>query len=115
TASLTFMLLGFSPFKLARKGMGISLVLVLLIGIPLALGFEQMVYEHKVIRQLENLKTEIAEIKDVRVEALSPMRISLKLVSDNPISYREVDLIKAIIEENVGQNVEIEAITVISR
>ncbi|MEX2591556.1 MAG: TIGR00341 family protein [Anditalea sp.] len=115
TASLTFMLLGFSPFKLAKKGMGISLLLVLLLCIPLALGFKQMVYEHQVKKQLEDLQTEIANIKDVKVQNLSPMKISLKLVSENPIGAREIDLIKTLIEDKVKQSVEIEVVTVISR
>lgn len=115
TASVTFMLLGFSPIKLANKGMVISLMLVLLLCIPLALGFNQMVYEHKIKKQLEGLETEIAILKDVRVQRLSPMKISLKLVSEDPISDYEIDLIKVLIEDKVSQQVEIEVVTAIFR
>lgn len=115
TASFTFMLLGFSPFKLVQKGMMISFILVLLLGIPLALGFNQMVYEHQIKKQLEGIKTEIAILKDVRVQRLSPMKISLKIVSDDAIGNEEIDMIKLLIEDKVSQKVEIEVVTAISR
>ncbi|MBN1415479.1 MAG: TIGR00341 family protein [Bacteroidales bacterium] len=114
-ASVTFMLLGFSPLRLASKGMIISLLLVLVLSIPLALGFNQMVYEQKITQQLEGLKTEFAVIKDVRVQKLDPMKISIKLVSENPIGEYEIDRIKLLIEENMACDVEIEVITAILR
>jgi uncharacterized hydrophobic protein (TIGR00271 family) len=114
-AALTFMFLGFSPLRLAGKGMLISLVLVLLLSIPLALGFKQMVQEHKIIKQLEGLETEFAIIRDVKVEELSPVKISLKLVSEGPAGDADIEIIKQLIEYKVKRKVEIEVVTAISR
>ncbi len=114
-ASVTFMLLGFSPLKLATRGIFISLAVVLVLSIPLALGFNQMVQEHKIIRQLEGLETEMAVIRDVQVQRLSPMKISIRLVSEMPVGDEYIDRIKELIELEVKQNIELEVVTAISR
>ena len=114
-ASITFMLLGFSPLKFATRGMLISLVLVIVLSIPLALGFNQMVYEHQVKKQLEDLKAEDAVIKDVSVQSLYPMKLSLRIVSERPLNTYEIDNIKAVVENRLQRRTEIEMVIAISR
>ena len=114
-ASITFMLLGFSPLKFATRGMLISLVLVIVLSIPLALGFNQMVYEHRVKKQLEDLKAEDAVIKDVSVQSLYPMKLSLRIVSERPLNTYEIDNIKAVVENRLQRRTEIEMVIAISR
>ena len=114
-ASITFMLLGFSPLKLATRGMLISLVSVLILSIPLALGFDQMVYEHNIKKQLEGLETEVVTIKDVHVLGLDPIKLSLKLVSKRPISSDEIDRIKTLVENELKRSAEIEMVLAVSR
>jgi uncharacterized hydrophobic protein (TIGR00271 family) len=114
-ASVTFMLLGFSPLKLASRGIMISLFSVLVLSIPLALGFNQMVYEHKIKQQLEELKTDVVTIRDVHVLSLNPMKLSLKLVSKSAISDDEVDRVKALVENKLQRSAEIEMVMAVSR
>lgn len=114
-ASITFMLLGFSPLKFATRGMLISLALVIVLSIPLALGFNQMVYEHRVKKQLEDLKAEDATIKDVSVQSLYPMKLSLRIVSKRPLNSHEIDHIKAVVENRLQRRTEIEMVIAISR
>ncbi|MEX1241750.1 MAG: TIGR00341 family protein [Cyclobacteriaceae bacterium] len=114
-ASITFMLLGFSPLKLATRGMLISLVLVLIVSIPLALGFNQMVYEHKVKKQLEGLKAENAIIRGVSVQSLYPMKLSIRIVSQRPLNSYEIDQIKELVETRLQRTTEIEMVMAISR
>ncbi len=111
-AALTFMLLGLSPFRLASKGMLISLMIVALLSIPLAFGFTQMVSEHKIFQQIESLETKDALIRDVLVQRHSPLRLSLKLVSSVPSGDEKIDEIKNQIEEKLGKKVELEIIYV---
>ncbi len=113
--SITFMLLGFSPLQLATKGIFISLAVVVVLSVPLALGFNQMVNEHKIIRQLEGMQTELAVIRDVKVQRLAPMKISFMLVSGSAVTEDYIDSIKELVEKEVGLEVEIEVITAISR
>ena len=114
-ASITFMLLGFSPLRLATRGMLISVVLVLIVSIPLALGFNQMVYEHQVKKQLEHLKAQDAIIKDVSVQSLYPMKLSIRIVSRRPLNSYEIDQIKELVETRLQRTTEIEMVMAISR
>ncbi len=114
-AALTFAILGFGPFRFFNKGIVISLVVVLLLCVPLVLSFNQMIYEHRIQGDLEGLQTEMATLKDIKVVKISPLRISLKLVSDQPVYGSKIDVIKANIEERLGREVELEVVTVISR
>lgn len=85
-ASVTFMLLGFSPLKLATRGVIISLITVLVLTVPLGFAFKKMMNEHQLIQQLDGWKSGQATVKEVRIQRLDPLIISLVVVSDEPLS-----------------------------
>ena len=114
-AAVTFMLLGFSPLKFLTRGMLISLLLVLILSIPLALGFQQMVYQHQIKKELENLKTEDATIKNVSVQSVYPMKLSMRIVCKTPLNSYQIDNIKAVVEERLQRSAEIEMVIAITR
>ncbi|MBU2559083.1 MAG: TIGR00341 family protein [Bacteroidetes bacterium] len=114
-ASFTFLLLGFSPFKLATKGMLISLVVVVVLSIPLAFSFGRMLQIHTVTKELTGYETDIARITDVRVMHIKPLKISLKLVADEPLNGDQIDAVKAQIEEKMDQPVELEIVLALKR
>ncbi|MBE0507825.1 MAG: TIGR00341 family protein [Marinospirillum sp.] len=108
-ASLTFLVLGFSPFKLARIGLGASLVVVVLISIPLMLSFSRMVDENRIIRQLEGQEVLGVRLQEVRVRPGTPAYISVKLLTDQPVTLVQVDAIKQELERQLGHPVLLEA------
>lgn len=108
-ASLTFLVLGFSPFKLARKGLGVSLVIVVLVSIPLALSFSRMVDENRIIRQLEGQAVLGVQLQEVRVRPGNPAYISVKLLADQPVTLVQVDAIKHELEQQLGHPIRLEA------
>lgn len=114
-ASVTFLLLGFSPLKLATKGMSISLIVVVLLSIPLALSFGEMVRVHRITAEMETFDTDIAQIKDVQVQHTKPLKIALKIVSEEPLDVDQLDELKKRIEEKLGREVELEIIFGIKR
>ena len=107
-AALTFLILGFSPFRLARKGLFISLVFVALISAPLAFGFSEMVKENRIIQDLSGKEISQGVIREVGVIQVKPLRLSVTIVSDTPLDINELAAIKKEISEVVKQNVEIE-------
>jgi uncharacterized hydrophobic protein (TIGR00271 family) len=113
--ALTFLLLGFSPFKLARKGVLIATAITVIISIPLGLGFRQMVYEHRIVQALDALKTENGIIKDVKVDQLKPLSLSLKVVSEEPLTNENLDLMKLQVELLLNRPVSLEVTTAIKR
>ncbi len=113
--SLTFIVLGFSPFRLATRGVFISLVIVIIFSIPLGFGFGHMVEEHNVVRRLDGWQTEEVTLRDVRVRTVRPLSLSVTLVSRQPLDPDELDGVKARIEERLGREVQLEIGTALER
>ena len=113
--SFTFMLLGFSPFKLATRGMLISLLVVLLLSIPLALSFSQMVRVHRFTREMEKMEYKGLQIKDVQVQTLNPLRIGVKLVTEEPLNTDQLDAFKLDVEKHLERDVELEVVLALER
>ncbi|MFD2202172.1 DUF389 domain-containing protein [Shivajiella indica] len=107
-AALTFLFLGFSPFRLAQKGLLVSLFFVILISAPLALGFNEMVKENKLIQQLSVQGIKKGKLRDIQVLQMNPMRLSMTVVSESPLDIQELEEIKKEIESIVGEETEIE-------
>ncbi len=110
----TFLLLGFSPLKLATRGIVISLIIVLVLAVPLGFGFKQMMDEHQLIQRLDGWETKSVVIKDVRVQRLHPLTISLKVVSAEPLSRSEMNALTSEMEGRLQQPAVFE-ITVATR
>jgi len=113
--SFTFMLLGFSPFKRAAKGMLISLSVVLLLSIPLAFSFGQMIKVHHYTREMEKFEWKGTEIREIQVQNLKPMRIAFKLVTAEPLQSEQLDSLKMLVEKHLERDVELEIVVALER
>ncbi|WP_162052412.1 TIGR00341 family protein [Pontibacter pamirensis] len=115
--AVTFMLLGFSPFQLARKGLFVSLILVALISFPLGLGFNSMVRERQIAQALTQYKVGDITIKDVTViRGAKPMLISVKLVAKEPVTTEDLERVKQAIQSRINQEeVQLEILVSIRR
>jgi len=114
-AALTFVVLGFSPFKLARRGLIISLLVVILVSIPLAGSFMRMVNEHGITSRLEGQVFVNAVLQDVQVKPGKPLLVSAHLLTSDPLNPVEVDAIKQAIEVELKQNIRLEATLILVR
>ena len=106
--SLTFMALGFSPFRLASKGLFIWFIVVGLFSIPLYLSFNQMLYEHRVVNALDGWETENVILRDVRLKSKNPLNLSVVIVSPKTLDDEEIRVIKEGIEQRLDETVELE-------
>ena len=107
-AATTFLFLGFSPFRLARKGLLIALLLVIGVATPLAYGFFRIVEENRVVRRIHGLELDGIILKDVVVREMNPMRLSLKIVTESPMDAEDLAAVKKNIEEHMGEEVELD-------
>ena len=105
---MTFLLLGFSPFRLARRGILYSLVVVGLVSLPLFFGFMDMVRENNILSKLNGYTTNGVVLRDVSVRNIKPMRLTVKIVADKPLDKTELENIKNEIENIVGDKVVLE-------
>ncbi len=107
-AALTFLFLGFSPFRLAKKGLMISLIFVVLISTPLAFGFSKMVKENRIIQNLSGKEISVGVLRDVKVIRVIPLKIATTIVSESPLDINQLNDVKKDIEESLGQEIELE-------
>jgi uncharacterized hydrophobic protein (TIGR00271 family) len=114
-AALTFMVLGYSPYKRAQRGLALSLVLVGIVSVPLAFGFLRMVSEHRIIRALEGREVAGALIRDVRIRGGEPLYLSVRLLSDAPFDGARIDTVKDDIEQILQRDIVLEATVALVR
>lgn len=107
-AAMTFLVMGFSPFRIAKKGLLIITPIVLAVSIPLALSFNTMVKEQGIIHELNGWQYEDVVIRDVRIRNQKPLLISVKLQVKEHLSGEQIDELKAAIEKHLGMQIKLE-------
>lgn len=112
-AGITFLLLGFAPFKRARMGLVYTLIIISLVMVPLSLSFNRIKQEASITSKLEGNNFNKIYLRDVKVRTGKPLMISLKLVSPEAIDSEEMGKIKGKIEEKIGQPIILEVISAI--
>lgn len=114
--SVTFMLMGFSPLHLAKKGLLVSLLVVIIVSLPLGYGSFTMIRDHNIIRSLHNHKVNDITIRQVSViRGGEPMTLRVTLVSENQIDNSDLEKVKSSISSLVGSEVELEALVMIRK
>ncbi|MEX0811431.1 MAG: TIGR00341 family protein [Chitinophagales bacterium] len=113
SAGFTFLLLGFAPFKRARRGLIYSFVLLALICVPLSFSFKQIMTEAEITKALEGYKIENVTIKDVKVRPSSPVVVSVRLVSSSSLDDSKIGQIKTKIEKRLDREIKLEVISAV--
>lgn len=112
-ASMTFLVMGFAPFKRARAGLGVSLLLILLISAPLSLSFSHVVSRDRIMEQVPRGQLELGgipvNIGQVRVSLGEPHIVTVILSAPQRLDEAHVDELKEIISERVGEAIVLEA------
>ena len=106
--SLTFLIVGFSPFYLAKRGILISAFVVLALSVPLGYGFYRVVEENRIVNSLNHKKLDDIEIRNVEIIKYSPLTISVTLISDHNPTTEEMIRIKKLIQSIIEKDVELE-------
>jgi uncharacterized hydrophobic protein (TIGR00271 family) len=110
--SATFLVLGFAPFKRARAGLGITLVVMLVISVPLSLSFSHLVAKDRIMTDMPSgdiqLSGLLVHVGEVQVSLDEPHLVRIVLSSERPLEASHVDELKAIIDDRVGKPVLLE-------
>lgn len=112
-AGLTFLLLGFAPFKRARMGLIYTFIIIVLVMIPLSFSFERIREEANLTSLLEDRDFGDIVLRDVNVRLGSPLRVSVRIVGPRNLGDEQLEAIKNEIEEAVGREVILEVVTAI--
>ncbi|GAB2772135.1 DUF389 domain-containing protein [Salinimicrobium soli] len=113
-AGLTFLLLGFAPFKRAKMGLIYTSLIIVLLAIPLSLSFNRIMVEARITRALEGITIEKVVLRDVRIRFGEPLVVSLKLVGPETVSPERIQEIKEEIEERIDQPVVLEVVSAVA-
>lgn len=106
--ALTFLFTGYSPFRLARKGVLISLFVVLSLSVPLGYGFFKVVQENQIIQSVNHKRFNNIEIENVKVISNKPLTLSLDLIASEFPTEEEIHNVKQNISKIIGKEVKLE-------
>ncbi|MCC5944155.1 MAG: TIGR00341 family protein [Bernardetiaceae bacterium] len=110
--ALTFLLLGFSGFNLAKKGLLVALVLVIIVSIPLGYGFSKIVKKNEIVEVLSQWKHKDKDnemyLRDIKVRGLSPVRVSCKVIATKSLDDEDFEALKNKLKKSIGEDFELE-------
>ncbi|PHS41789.1 MAG: TIGR00341 family protein [Sulfurovum sp.] len=111
-ASLTFVFLGFSPLRVAKKGLLTWLVVVLLVAVPLYSAFGQMKEDIAIQKILSNLAFNVGthDVKLTHVELIHRAKtdeIRCEVITTGILSKTEKELLKEAIVKSIGKEAEV--------
>jgi uncharacterized hydrophobic protein (TIGR00271 family) len=106
-AGLTFLLLGFAPFRRARRGLAVAAVSVLVVGWPLGVSFARMVESHRLERRLDGLSGEGWSLAQVEVQRDLPLRVAADVLAREWLDRATLDAIDAEVERQLGRLVDL--------
>ena len=111
SAALTFMVLGFSPWHLAKRGIAVWLPVVLLVSIPLYSAFHAMQQDWRIERELNRLTLQVGT-QSVRLGAphlihrIGRDALRLEVIADTPLNDVQKRMLKEAIEKRIGKAVD---------
>lgn len=111
-AALTFVILGFSPLHVAKKGIMTWIVIVSLVSIPLYNAFKQMEEDIKIQRTLTNLTFHLKqhEVKLTKVQLIhypTIDEIRTEVISSGILSKEEKKTLKETILKSLDKEAEV--------
>ena len=110
-AGLTFLILGFAPFKRAKMGLIYTFIIIILVAVPLSLSFNRIMQEATITQALEGSTIENTVLRDVRIRFGDPIVVSVRLVGPEAMEPERVHKIKEKIEEKIEQDVVLEVVS----
>jgi uncharacterized membrane protein len=111
-AALMFVLLGYSPLGVAKKGVAIWLGIALLISLPLYSSFEKMKTNTAIQKQLTNIRFHLTEheVTLTHIELVQhsqKLEVRCEVIADGFLGREEKRLLKEVIEKTVGREVDV--------
>ena len=109
-SGLTFLILGFAPFKRAKLGLIYGLMIILLVAVPLSFSFNRIKQEALITSQLEGATINGVILRNVKVRFRKNLNISLKMVAPEPLEDAKMKNIKQEIENRIDKKIVLEII-----
>jgi hypothetical protein len=107
-ASLTFLMLGFSPVSVAKKGLMYALILVAIVTVPLSISFTHMKHDIDITQQLSSFKS-VLNGKEVYLKNIDIQgkEVRCEVIASDILSKDEKMELKLLISKEVGEEVSV--------
>jgi len=111
-ASFTFVLLGFSPIHVAKKGILIWTVIVVVVAMPLYSSFGKMQEDIRVQKILSNLAFNVGEndVKLTHIELIHRQKVNeirCEVIATGILKKEEKLRLKEVIQKSIGKETEV--------
>ena len=111
-AALTFVVLGYSPIRVAKKGIIIWFLISALVAIPLYNSFEKMKGHTEIQKTLANIhfklnRQEVILTHIQLIEHSKVLEVRCEVIASGFLSPEEKKLLKEVIEKTIGKKVEV--------
>ena len=111
-AALTFVVLGYSPIRIAKKGILIWLMIALFVSIPLYSSFVKTEENIAIRERLANIHFKLNEQEVVLthiqlIEHREVLEVRCEVIASGFLSPEEKKLLKEVIEKTLGKKVEV--------
>ncbi len=111
-AGLSFMIIGFAPFNRAKKGILLSILMVVIISVPLFFAFVNMQKVAAIKKQLLSQQFSIAghvqQLSNIKVQLGDPVQISADLLSTKIPHNRMLMQLQESLTEQIGSSVALD-------
>ena len=111
-AALTFVMLGYSPIRVAKKGIITWFLIAVLVSIPLYSSFEKMKENSAIQKTLANIhftlkKQEVVLTHIQLIQHRKILEVRCEVIASGFLSSEEKKLLKEVIEKTIGKKVEV--------
>ncbi|MBF0447672.1 MAG: TIGR00341 family protein [Magnetococcales bacterium] len=111
-ASLTFLVLGFAPFRLARTGLVLSLSLLVAVSIPLFFAFDELIEKNRIMDEITRNQFLVhghpIQITPHSVHLGAETLLRLQAISGEPVTSQDIESIHATLETLLNRPIAIE-------
>lgn len=112
-ASATFLVMGFAPFKLATRGLAVTLAVLALIVSPLYLAFMDLVEQGRIVHSVPTghfeLQGQALELRLVEVRTGAPPLVRVQVSAPHHLDSTDIDALKRLIAGRIGGDLTLEA------
>ena len=111
-AAFTFMVLGFSPLRVAKKGIMIWLVIVALVAIPLYSSFVKMQENARIQNILTSTSFEVdgkrLELTHIElIDRTKILEVRCEVISNGVLTNSDKSYLKDVVTKSIGREVEV--------
>ena len=107
-ASLTFLMLGFSPVSVAKKGIFYAMILVAIVSVPLYISFTKMEHDIEVQKILTAFEATVGEkVIHLRNIEIQGKEVRCEVIASDILSKEEKKELNRLISAKVGEEVRV--------